>query len=803
MDTSKLIDSMKRVVKSELGSYDTTATVKRVEGSTAWVHIPGGVDETPVRLTMNAKAGDSVQVRVSDGKAFLAGNVSAPPTDDTTAEAAKNLANRAAEDAGRAKSAADIAESYATSAQASAAQSATILDGMEAAATAAGTTLDGIYADAAAAKATTDEINTYATTAGKTVTQILEDGETAGAAAQAATEAANSALVGLSTVEDVVGVLNWISEHGTMTLTSDVTVNPAHVYFVVDPAGDYVVGGTHYSIVSEPDDADIGTYYELTVDESVQNYVVTHVAVDAEGLWLIPENNATPASSGKKILIATGAGSTYTTAGTYIIEKVGGTDTVLASFTASGAQIGQNASGKTRSELSTSGMQIIQNVSGTDTQIANLGYGPGTDSGGGTSNAPYYTFGTRLSGSVGNYSVAEGYSVIASGFSSHAEGSSTEATSLYSHAEGNDTTAINLGSHAEGRETTASGEYSHAEGYNTEAAGNYSHAEGSIAKATAIYSHAEGQRTKATNNSAHAEGSTCEATGRQSHAQNLGTKAAKAAQTVLGTYNIEDTSATTTHPQQITTDYGQYAVIIGNGTGDEDETYGPMYSNALTVDWSGNVEAAGDLTAVDINASGDISAAGNVMAVGMAGMVQMFAGLAATAPAGWLVCDGLAVSRTDYAELFAVIGTRFGSGDGSTTFNLPDLRGRSPLGTNAAALPNGANSNFSTRNLAATGGAETVKLTSGQSGVPAHSHGKGTLAVSPSAHKLKMQSNYAGSGSNRNIPISTASLSSNTFTDTHSITGSTADNTAADASSAHNNMHPFIGINFIICTGKF
>ena len=46
-----------------------------------------------------------------------------------------------------------------------------------------------------------------------------------------------------------------------------------------------------------------------------------------------------------------------------------------------------------------------------------------------------------------------------------------------------------------------------------------------------------------------------------------------------------------------------------------------------------------------------------------------------TAPDGWLLCQGQAVSRTDYSDLFAVIGTSFGSGDGSTTFNVPDLRG--------------------------------------------------------------------------------------------------------------------------------
>ena len=57
-----------------------------------------------------------------------------------------------------------------------------------------------------------------------------------------------------------------------------------------------------------------------------------------------------------------------------------------------------------------------------------------------------------------------------------------------------------------------------------------------------------------------------------------------------------------------------------------------------------------------------------------AGIMQMFAGN--TIPAGWLLCDGSAVSRTDYAKLFSAIGTTWGAGDGSTTFNLPNSIGR-------------------------------------------------------------------------------------------------------------------------------
>ena len=75
--------------------YYTPATVTRVEGDTAWVHIDGGVDETPVKMTIAAHAGDKVQVRVGGGTAWLTGNGSRPPTDDLLASLAKETADGA------------------------------------------------------------------------------------------------------------------------------------------------------------------------------------------------------------------------------------------------------------------------------------------------------------------------------------------------------------------------------------------------------------------------------------------------------------------------------------------------------------------------------------------------------------------------------------------------------------------------------------------------------------------------------------------------------------------------------------
>lgn len=393
----QLIDSVKRIVKKEISAYDTTATVRRVEGDTAWVHIPGGADETPVKLTINAGAGDDVQVRVSEGKAFLVGNGSSPPTDDARANQAYTVAT--------------VAEGAAENALANATRARDAADRAEGEAVRAGEAAD--------------------TAEGHAQTALTNAGLAQTAAGNAQTSA-DSALVSLSTVEDVVGVLNWITAHGTMTNTQDLVppetvIDPSHVYFVQDDVtpGDYHVGAHYYAIVSEPKQADIASYYLLSVDESVQNYVATHVAVDTEGLWLIPENNVSVANSSKKILISVGGvGHSYPTAGTYIIEKVNGTDQIVAMFTTAGVSYGDSTT-----------------ASGTN-------------------------------------SFALGQHTTASGQSSQAAGYYSTATAMLSHAEGYATHATSEGATAIGKETTASGDYSFSEGYSTTASGARSHAQG-------------------------------------------------------------------------------------------------------------------------------------------------------------------------------------------------------------------------------------------------------------------------------------------------------------------------------------
>jgi len=105
------------------------------------------------------------------------------------------------------------------------------------------------------------------------------------------------------------------------------------------------------------------------------------------------------------------------------------------------------------------------------------------------------------------------------------------------------------------------------------------------------------------------------------------------------------------------------------------------------------------------------------------GVVSAFAG--SSAPTGWLLCSGAAVSRTTYADLFTAIGTTYGSGDGSTTFNLPDLRGRAVAGvdnmggTSANRLTSGG-SGITGTTLGAAGGSQTFTISTNE--MPSHTH---------------------------------------------------------------------------------
>ena len=88
----ELVNAIQQANKKTTSAYDTLATVTRIDGATAWVHVDGGVEETPVEMTIACKKGDKVRVRFSGGYAYTIGNSTAPPTDDYVANIANNTA---------------------------------------------------------------------------------------------------------------------------------------------------------------------------------------------------------------------------------------------------------------------------------------------------------------------------------------------------------------------------------------------------------------------------------------------------------------------------------------------------------------------------------------------------------------------------------------------------------------------------------------------------------------------------------------------------------------------------------------
>lgn len=230
--TSEIIKALQE--KNKPQPYDTQATVTRIEGNTAWVAIPGGVDETPVQRTINAKAGDVVQVRVSGGTAFLVGNGTAPPTDDTRAVIAEQTAENAFKSALAASEAADQA-----------------------------------IASAAIAAEAAEAAETSATTA---------------------KQAADRSLAQLTIVEDVAGTLSWIAENGEYVLTTDTSVVEGTVYFVYDSTAE------DYSPVIDPDpeaNPSEEGWYVLDISDSQSEFIMKHLAVTSRGLWVLPDGIGT------------------------------------------------------------------------------------------------------------------------------------------------------------------------------------------------------------------------------------------------------------------------------------------------------------------------------------------------------------------------------------------------------------------------------------------------------------------------------------------------------------------------------
>lgn len=458
------------------------------------------------------------------------------------------------------------------------------------------------------AKETTDEIVAYAETAGKTVTQILNDGETAGEMARQATASATSALKGLATVEDVVDTLNWIATHCEYEKTTDQTIVTGKAYYTVTAtqvstptdadivtyyelvSGEYVKttdtsvvsGKTYYTVIGEPVTnpvvADIGTYYELEITEAVSNYINTHVMVTDEGLWLVPDDT----QGSNKVLIAVGGqGHTYEDAGTYILD---GSDNVLAQFLASGAQIGQT--GESHLEMDYHSMQLVDREGNPYFYVSDLRDRDGN---------VYIEDTIESTGQLRSYRLShicdttKPISVYVNGSLVSDENYSIDFNQMLQTSRVDFTYTPQIGTiiveyYATGQNAKALtfgirngevGAMSVGLGYNVVADGTYSFAEGQESVASGATSHAEGWGTLAGSSCCHAEGNHTKALGVSSHASGYSTQANYGQQFVCGAYNDNKSGN---------------AFEIGNGTAND------ARSNALTVDWDGDVCLALDTT---------------------------------------------------------------------------------------------------------------------------------------------------------------------------------------------------------------
>lgn len=182
-----------------------------------------------------------------------------------------------------------------------------------------------------------------------------------------------------------------------------------------------------------------------------------------------------------------------------------------------------------------------------------------------------------------------------------------------------------------------------------------------------------------------------------------------------------------------------------------------------------------------------------------AGVVLDFAG--SVAPTGYLLCYGQAISRTVYAALFAAIGTAFGAGDGTTTFNIPDARGRVAAGKDdmGGVAANRLTSPVNGLTLGAVGGAQSHTLTTAQ--LAAHTHDGSTTNNGAHIHDL----NGGWSAANNDAGGVAGFINAGTIVSPN--TGSAGDHShvfttnTAGGGDAHNNTQPTIVFNKIIRTG--
>lgn len=321
-----LVEALRGVARQEARKIfddrrtSTMGTVSRIgNDGVIWVSLAGSDIETPVALSSaEVKEGQTVSVTVRDGRAVIVGNVSDPAAGVIKVEERvapiEKTALQAISDAGRAREAADSAEADALRARESADDAAESAGEAAAAAEAA-------IGDAAAASSAATQAADSAASAASSASAALQDAanarqsaaNAASSAAQAHDEAtaanryALGALNGLSTLESVIDTVNWFAAH--KVATTDTSVQSGKTYYEYDSQT-----GTLSAVTPEgTENPATEGWWEL--DETIQNYVASHVAETDDGLYVASLAN------GWRVLVSSGGG-TYP-AGVFIVDPQG------------------------------------------------------------------------------------------------------------------------------------------------------------------------------------------------------------------------------------------------------------------------------------------------------------------------------------------------------------------------------------------------------------------------------------------------------------------------------------------------
>ena len=343
----KLADSLYKSLaekdKRKPKGYDTPAEVTRIsdDGKTVWVHIENGVDETPVQKTNNARIGDTVMVRVANGRAWLLGNRTNPATDDMVALQAKSAAESAMNSAEVAHKAADSAVADAAIAKEAADTATAAVEALSGRVDAAEESITEIETDISNLSGRVDTAETNITNIEGDITTLQGDvstaqtnitniqGDISGLQTRVSTaegdisavesdidvlegrvddaqDDINDTLAGLSLAQNIIGTLAWITSHSK--ITEDTTPIAGKSYYIRKQDGTYEL----VSDTTGKNPAQEG-WYEM--DEAMSNYVTTHLAQTDDGLLVVNVAN------GWRVLVS--SGSSRYDPGVYILDPSG------------------------------------------------------------------------------------------------------------------------------------------------------------------------------------------------------------------------------------------------------------------------------------------------------------------------------------------------------------------------------------------------------------------------------------------------------------------------------------------------